>query len=612
MLRNTLSTMLLTSSAILVAGAAFATTDTFVGPGTEYENGANWDGGVVPGTAYDYAAITNGSPVSLTSYLDPADTTKTPNELRIGVNNANGELNLSGNAYLKCVANTSLRVGYNSTTGYYNTTGTLSISGGTLLAAKSAYIGVGSMSGSNSVVGTATISGGLLQTGTQLQIGVMNGASTPSSLLLNGGSVAVGTNLMVGSGNGATQAGIGTVTVGLGSTLRILSSGGGTSYIGYGSNGGGTGTVTLDGGAYNLGPNDIVFGFKGTGATADAGYLNVNSGSLTQDSTATMYVGYRDQTVGVVTQTDGTVTVGKLLLVGYSTGSGSGAYNLTGGTLKVVGGTLSSPASAGTKTLSVAGGVLDMSGGTISALTNFNFSGGVLLNASVTTPVTLASGGSGAAVQEDSTGTISSGVTGDGSLTKLGYGALILSGVNTYTGKTTVASGTLQMTPAAYGTVLSHTADIQGGQMVFDYTGDVTPVAAVRSSLHSGAMYTSTGAAQGCGVGYSDDGLSTITAKVALLGDTDMGGTVNNDDLARLLSALGGADCVWQQGDFNYDSKVNNDDLAMLLSNLGKTFAGFGSAKAQALGGAVPEPSTLVLLTAGLIGLAAYAWRKRK
>ncbi len=36
---------------------------------------------------------------------------------------------------------------------------------------------------------------------------------------------------------------------------------------------------------------------------------------------------------------------------------------------------------------------------------------------------------------------------------------------------------------------------------------------------------------------------------------------------------------------------------------------GYGGAN---MGYAVPEPSTIVLLTAGLIGLLAYAWRKRK
>ena len=71
-------------------------------------------------------------------------------------------------------------------------------------------------------------------------------------------------------------------------------------------------------------------------------------------------------------------------------------------------------------------------------------------------------------------------------------------------------------------------------------------------------------------------------------------------------------------------------DLGSVLANYNKTLPApgisglsSGGLDAQAIGmltaagfsvgvGVVPEPSTLVLLAAGLLGLACYAWRKRK
>ena len=59
----------------------------------------------------------------------------------------------------------------------------------------------------------------------------------------------------------------------------------------------------------------------------------------------------------------------------------------------------------------------------------------------------------------------------------------------------------------------------------------------------------------------------------------------------------------WCQGDFNYDGTVNGADLNIVLSNYNQHLS---------VGAAVPEPSTLLLAAAGLAGLLAYAWRKRK
>ncbi|MEN6450804.1 MAG: autotransporter-associated beta strand repeat-containing protein [Thermoguttaceae bacterium] len=475
--------------------------------------------------------------------------------------------------------------------------GSWNISGGSLAVAAS-YIGY-----STGVTGTLDHSGGSVSSTGNTYLGFSAGAT--GNLNIHGNAVADFTGGMLQVG----YQGNGTLTVSENGTLTT------SVPITVGKTTGGTGAATFSGNSVTtISGNDIWVGGSGTGTMTVQDNAQLTSLYVYVAPNATTGSGAVFQTGGTVNATSNG-EIGALGVYNISGGTFStGHLNFSGGTLNQSGGQVN----VTRELCDLGGGRLNLSGGelTVNAISvPITFSGGTLKNvATLTGAVELASGGPGAVIQQDAETslTIASAVTGDGSLTKAGSGALVLTGANTYAGKTAVQAGVLQMTPAAYGNVLSHTADVMGGQMVFDYTGDVTPAKTIRASLHSGAMYTSTGAAAGYVVGYNDDGVSAVTAKVSLLGDTDLGGTVNNDDLARLLSALGGTDCVWQQGDFNYDSKVNNDDLAMLLSNLGKTFAGFGSAKAQALGGAVPEPSTLVLLTASLAGLLAYAWRKRK
>ena len=229
-------------------------------------------------------------------------------------------------------------------------------------------------------------------------------------------------------------------------------------------------------------------------------------------------------------------------------------------------------------------------------------------------------------------GLSSSAVVHATGLTKLGAGTLTLTGANTYTGLTTVTQGTLRLGPPSYEAVLHTTttglgADIQGGYLVFAYSLTApTPVDTVRAnllasytagsgSLVSGPMYTSTGSALGYGIGYVDDPVAmTVTAQVAVYGDTNLDGTVNILDLAALGQNWKQTGKHWADGDFNYDGTVNLLDLAILGQHWKQSLTGisFGAAAASAGFGTIPEPGTLALLGCGLVGLLAIAWRKRR
>jgi hypothetical protein len=74
--------------------------------------------------------------------------------------------------------------------------------------------------------------------------------------------------------------------------------------------------------------------------------------------------------------------------------------------------------------------------------------------------------------------------------------------------------------------------------------------------------------------------------------------------LTIVLSHFGQSGQTWTTGDFIGDGRVDVNDLTIVLTNFGTT-SGAGIAT-------VPEPGIFALSAAGLAGLLAYAWRKRK
>ena len=96
-----------------------------------------------------------------------------------------------------------------------------------------------------------------------------------------------------------------------------------------------------------------------------------------------------------------------------------------------------------------------------------------------------------------------------------------------------------------------------------------------------------------------------------LPGDANGDGSVDISDLTVLSQNWEDYSEVktWAQGDFNGSGYVDISDLTLLSQYWGLSTSSFEEALASI--GTVPEPTTFAMLIAGLVGLVAYAWRKR-
>ena len=194
--------------------------------------------------------------------------------------------------------------------------------------------------------------------------------------------------------------------------------------------GGSSGTVSLGGGSstFNNITNPIRLGENMAGSGVATGTLNISGLAI----------------VNVAASGGTSIRLGHATTVG---GTATGNLNLTGGTLTVAGDIIRG-ATTGTSNaiLALNGGILDMSGKNITSLTSITYSNGTLKNLGlVNTGMSLAGTGSRVFDQAASIpGQIQGAITGPGvGLIKQGLGTLTLSAINTYTGDTTVNSGTL-------------------------------------------------------------------------------------------------------------------------------------------------------------------------
>ena len=90
-----------------------------------------------------------------------------------------------------------------------------------------------------------------------------------------------------------------------------------------------------------------------------------------------------------------------------------------------------------------------------------------------------------------------------------------------------------------------------------------------------------------------------------LPGDANLDGRVDINDLTIVLANYGRTGSAWSQGEFTGSGTVDINDLTIVLANYGQTAGAAGALTA------VPEPSGVVLIVIGLVGLLWSAWRRR-
>ena len=151
-----------------------------------------------------------------------------------------------------------------------------------------------------------------------------------------------------------------------------------------------------------------------------------------------------------------------------------------------------------------------------------------------------------------------------------------------------------------------------GGISAADLRADIIAGRSGGAWTGTTGITSSTAAASGGtrAVGYLVAGDGSATVSYAAAGDTNLNGTVDVFDLVAVNSggkygAGGSAD--WSQGDFNYDGVTNVFDLVSINGAGAYGQGNYFPAAPTVAGGltAVPEPGSLGLLAAGLVGLAA-------
>jgi fibronectin-binding autotransporter adhesin len=641
--------------------------------------------------ADNYSSIGQQAGDSATVTLSGNASLTIAGDFNVGDVSAKGVLNVQGDA---AVYPRTFFVGK-----YGTSTGTVNQTGGTVQEADNGAApgdwrigGAGSASDS-AAVGIYNLSGGSFSTTSNFQVGAYgHGIFTQTA-----GTVTVGAYLSIGrfpggvglydmsTGNGTLNAsGAPFAIVGeqASGALKI----GGTSTInatglGVGYNNGAVGTVIQTGGTVNLGSNGLQFGTaaSSTGSAASGSYT-LSGGTLI---TSSIFQSANSNVTGTFKFNGGTLEPllnnSSLVPAGLTTfevQSGAATVNTKGNNTSIFAALTHDPTlgstpdggliKAGTGRLTlgstesytgptiITGGTLDLNG------VNQTFTS---LTGSTGTALTL--GSATLTLKTAATSTYSGIISGGGNLIMAGIGTQILGGADTYTGSTTVQSGTLDLglnpnngihihttagitigsgarlltdtapvaanralivTPALSITgsgkldLANNDMDVTNGSLpsisseigtgitssaAVSYAAHLTALGVIQNNQGGSAIFTAANPLDGTVPGTGD-----ILTKYTYYGDSNLDGKVDGSDYSRIDNGYLANLTGWFNGDFNYDGVVNGSDYTLIdnaFNNQGAAITAQVESVTIAVEVSVPEPASV-----GIVGLAMTMTMRRR